>query len=617
MRKISVGVLSVAGLLAVVLAIASGSVTAQTDDTPVNVVTFTTDTIPGDYTVKWSTQGTCDPTKKRDGTPVSAEPVSNSPRTRTVLVPPGTPATAKVVGVADGAVVTGDAVEFSITVATHCTYDFNVEFTSGLPGDKGERCVVDTLGAGASPNTRVGNNGKGIHVADTTVTAENRTGLLQSVQGVLIGENSDFGSNSNVGPVFAFDVLNAAVNCTEHQSITVTIGPTARTTGAGKNMNLGTYEIDSNFGHYNELNPTRGAILNSTFEVSANPINLTDQSPPDAECRARKVSAMTKVNPGTNAQSKNDDRVQASLRVLTKTLVTSKDCDYDLVAALPPGFDRFSVNPRDADNQPTIWIDHEDGWSNEQTVRADKLVYTPDTAYNDDPTDEDAGRVTKFGDCASAGGLPVQAKQTGTGTPSALPAKVEVTSQLCGIQLHVTVANRSVYITQSVVGDAGGANARYELTGLSECGIPDDLPRNLLARESGGIVTTTVTVVELREGHFNISKAVMPDTDEDSSGRWRARRLALNSNAEPCVATAKVTHLPENCSAAANPQSVSLVDDVNDKGRVVMRFDINCVDPAPADDGGDMAGDDGDMMAGDDDDAASGDMGPVMDTPTG
>ena len=56
MRKILVGVLSVAGLLAAVLALASGPVAAVTD-----VITITSDTEVGTYIVTWSTGGGCDP----------------------------------------------------------------------------------------------------------------------------------------------------------------------------------------------------------------------------------------------------------------------------------------------------------------------------------------------------------------------------------------------------------------------------------------------------------------------------------------------------------------------------------------------------------------------------
>ena len=43
---------------------------------------------------------------------------------------------------------------------------------------------------------------------------------------------------------------------------------------------------------------------------------------------------------------------------------------------------------------------------------------------------------------------------------------------------------RSIYILQNVVGDSGGANARYSLTEDKECAIPHDLPENLEATGS-------------------------------------------------------------------------------------------------------------------------------------
>ena len=56
MRKILVGVLSVAGLLAAVLALASSPAAAVRD-----VITITSDTEAGTYIVTWETEGGCDP----------------------------------------------------------------------------------------------------------------------------------------------------------------------------------------------------------------------------------------------------------------------------------------------------------------------------------------------------------------------------------------------------------------------------------------------------------------------------------------------------------------------------------------------------------------------------
>ena len=184
----------------------------------------------------------------------------------------------------------------------------------------------------------------------------------------------------------------------------------------------------------------------------------------------------------------------------------------------------------------------------------------------------------------------------------------------------MAVADRSVYITQSVVGDSGGGNARYTLTEDPACGIPDDLPRNLLGR--GGISKIpAVTIVELREGHFNISTAVMDTTDLDAAGRFRARRLALNYEADPCVVTAEVSHLPGNCSAEVAEQAADLTTGIDARGRAIMRFNINCSDDTGGDDdamddtGGDDMGDGDDDAMDDGDDDAMDDVDDAMGPP--
>ena len=91
MRKILTSVLSVAGLLAVMLAIVSGPATAQTAE----VVTFTTDNIPGTYSVSWETQGGCDPTMRDEGTSNATDGATGT-FSRTVAAPPGTSPTAVV-----------------------------------------------------------------------------------------------------------------------------------------------------------------------------------------------------------------------------------------------------------------------------------------------------------------------------------------------------------------------------------------------------------------------------------------------------------------------------------------------------------------------------------------
>ena len=100
-----------------------------------------------------------------------------------------------------------------------------------------------------------------------------------------------------------------------------------------------------------------------------------------------------------------------------------------------------------------------------------------------------------------------------------------------------------MYILQNVVGDADGSSATYTLTEDKDCGIPADLPTGLKPSSTGGIsATDSVTAVELREGFFNISGAVM--NPEDPSDQ-PASRMALNSSADTCEVNAKVSNLPD------------------------------------------------------------------------
>ena len=138
----------------------------------------------------------------------------------------------------------------------------------------------------------------------------------------------------------------------------------------------------------------------------------------------------------------------------------------------------------------------------------------------------------------------------------------------------------------------------------------------------------------------------MDTTDRDLADRFRARRLALNYEADPCVVTAEVSHLPGNCSAEVADQAADLTTGVDARGRAIMRFNINCSDDTGDDDAADDMGDEdaaddmGDDDAADDmgDEDAADDMGdedaaddedaedvpadapadgPAMDTPTG
>ena len=163
-----------------------------------------------------------------------------------------------------------------------------------------------------------------------------------------------------------------------------------------------------------------------------------------------------------------------------------------------------------------------------------------------------------------------------------------------------------MYVLQNVVGDSGGANAKYTLTLDKECAIPHDLPDNLTGTTVGGIQTTkAVTVVELKEGFFNISAAVLGRTvlDVDEYGRTFAPRYALNKDGEACSFTAVVEDLPGNCDAAEDSISANAVTGSDSRGRVIVTFDIGCSDDTGADDAADTDDDADDAMGAMDDDA--------------
>jgi hypothetical protein len=293
--------------------------------------------------------------------------------------------------------------------------------------------------------------------------------------------------------------------------------------------------------------------------------------------------------PQPTALKTNDDRV-ATLRVVSTT-VAAANCTYTVSVNLPDGF---------------VASETADGTKRDSV----KKQSPPGLA------DPDENRITGVNGEVS----------------------IDVTAERTAVTLSVEVALRRVYILQTVDGDAGGANAEYELSGDSSCGIPEEmLPRNLVGISSGGIrALGGAVVVELREGPFNISLAVllpghMSDTaPKDKNGRIYAPRYALDKDAEPCTVTADVDGLPGNCSAASDAESILLTTDVSDTGGAQLWFTVSCSDDAGGDDdamdatetgGGDddaMGGDD-DAMGGDADAMVDDDVddGPAMDTPTG
>ena len=143
MRKILTSVLGVAGLLAVVMALASSPATAAKA-----VVTITTDDTPGTSTVSWETQGDCDPGSGTSGASGSAS------ATVTATTPGGD---------------TGEAQQIGVVTDTICNYEYKYSFVNAA----GTSCAVTlsdtTLETGVcttSANVVVTIEAAGVNVGD-------------------------------------------------------------------------------------------------------------------------------------------------------------------------------------------------------------------------------------------------------------------------------------------------------------------------------------------------------------------------------------------------------------------------------------------------------------------
>ena len=540
MRKILIGALSVAGLLATVLALASSPAASQM------VVAFQTDTQPGEYTVSWGTQGGCDPSKPSADTTLATSGAEGS-ISRSVSAPARTPGAASV---RDATPTAGSAVEFSVAVAAHCTYNWKVAFTSSLGGSNGINCAVGYTIGGESPVTG------------------SRDGILDFVE---------------VPGTFADEIVlsveaGADAVCNSLGKIAVDIP--RPTTSADK-----------------PSQPHSGAILNTVFTVTATAVKDSND-----ECAT--VSGETEVNDQDTldgADATDDDTVGVTLTVVDEPLsVQGANCDYNVAVDVPPG---FTPTVRGADSGKVV---------NYATTPATKDV-ADNGSIVDGGRDDDAIPDTLDTSVADCGQEVVE-----DGVDEALGTDDDIKSTVTGepcVSLRVAVAVRDIYILQRVSGDSAGGNGRYELSEDSACSIPGDLPPGLDQRTTGGImVIKGSTVVELREGFFNITGAVLSPVDP-IPGFDPAQRFALNDEADECVMSTKVKGMPDHCTAGATPISVNMVTGVDDRGRAIMTFDITC--EVATDDGGDMDGGDmdgGDMDGGDDVDEPE---GPMADTPTG
>ena len=139
--------------------------------------------------------------------------------------------------------------------------------------------------------------------------------------------------------------------------------------------------------------------------------------------------------------------------------------------------------------------------------------------------------------------------------------------------VRLSVATTKLYLIQSVVGDSGGAEARYEMTRTCEKPGPP-LPPALEPRPArdGIQPIEPVSTVELREGRYNITAALAEDPADPDAFDGLLLRV-LDANGEPCEATVTIFDLPDRCRAAATSRSLTLV---NAPQPAILEFEITC-----------------------------------------
>ena len=313
-------------------------------------------------------------------------------------------------------------------------------------------------------------------------------------------------------------------------AITITDGATTLVTGTCNSVENVTFTVvgytTPASGDNAAVPPTAavlGAIRNTTFTVTA----------------TEKVPAGAKADPECATVSDDTEISDAGANQVELTLVDDtfdgRNCTYTVTAALPAG---FAVGAKGSNSAVVV-------------------MNGPPTSSTTDPPDN---RAT-------------------LGSAPDSPSTVALNASLA-----VTVATRTVYLVQNVIGDAGGATVQYDYS--ASCGAPG-LPGVLGATGgTGGIIfNPAVTVVELRTGRFNVSAAIGDHKDDGT------KAYALDEKAEACEAAVTVSGVPAGCSVEHN----SPVDLVTAGDSVIIEFTIDCTSPAAGGDAVD-GGDPGDEL---------------------
>ena len=494
MRKILTSVLSVAGLLALTLALATSPASADRSVVQVDTVgdQLEDQAIAGAYTLSWETSGGCDPGANTSG---SSGSITITVIADNEVANPNAPVVNELLG---------DTERDFVTVNDDCFYKWSGGF-------------VD---------------------AATNAQCE--------VTGIPDPDADDAGENDT--PATIPMSIEAVTDCAPGGAIIVTVTDGSFRAGAQTaGADTADDPLDDEYADDTDDGVTGGAISKTIFTVSAVPV-------PNSKVVCQVVAAESEVS----AAGQNIARLYVvGDDAVVDGELTPVNCLYNVEVQLPDGFDAYTPSSNKARNQTAV--DNTD---------------TADVAEN-------------------------------------------------AVAPTVQVAVRSVFLIQTVVGDSNGGVASYSLgwppsdgpNADPRCtpGLPPDLRRQI------GI--TDETLVELREGTFNINAAI---TTNSSAG---IDANALDPKGVQCYAGTRVWNLPDHCEAEnpTNRASSNLATDADGDGNVRVDMVITCSEPMDepetvdepevVDEPDDMDMDEPDDM--DEPEVVDVPEGPMVDVPTG
>ena len=301
MRKILTSVLSVAGLLAVVLALASSPASAAKE-----VVTIQTDDPgqAGTYTLSWETQGGCDPGAGTSGASGSV----------TLTVTDSTPN--------DDTANTGPRQETGIVTEDICNYTYKATFTNAAGAD----CAVTGTGANGA-----------LAVADATnvLALTGGTGTACTTTANIYVTVKAPGDYRAVGTCYTITPAEASPFAGDDCDVDNADDDDDLTTGVDTGTRRLTADDVADAA-------SRGAASATTFTVTATPEPPTPGGQVPEGCRGGSEDTET---------DHDDNNLQKAVVKVVNATRSGANCIYTVTATLPSGFVAGGGEARSTANQ--------------------------------------------------------------------------------------------------------------------------------------------------------------------------------------------------------------------------------------------------------------------------